>query len=200
MFGVVVVAGSARGTPLRAFHKGNMMGAECRLSRPLTDCRGNAIYTVHSTTPFDDALLKAIRDISGVASVKFLDRYSVEMRIGSLFNEQMVSDQVVRLIEAPPTPGKENPPVLGETGGPRGGETLASYLAGLSAEQLREAVLLSLNVADYCNEMDSSDFKQWVIDQMVRRLTGPYYPKWVAAFETGEDAPQTYRYDTGTAP
>ena len=51
----------------------------------------------------------------------------------------------------------------------------------------------------------------WVIDQMVRALTGcpvnaegqgesPAYQTLVAAAKAGEDGPETYSWDTGIAP
>lgn len=71
---------------------------------------------------------------------------------------------------------------------------------------------------------DGAHHKMWVIDQMVRALTGcpmvkrtaidcngrkygyeaqgesPEYLAWVKEFEAGEDGPQTYEWDTGIAP
>jgi hypothetical protein len=40
----------------------------------------------------------------------------------------------------------------------------------------------------------------WVIDQMVRQLTGPDYEPWVQAACFGEDGPDTYEWDMGVAP
>ncbi len=42
--------------------------------------------------------------------------------------------------------------------------------------------------------------KMWVIDQMVRTLTGDGYDKWVKSFRNGEDGPNTYSWDVGVAP
>lgn len=77
---------------------------------------------------------------------------------------------------------------------------------------------------DIAENLEGADHKQWIIDQMVRALTGcplvqrtakdwqghPYtfeaqgesqeYLDWVAASEDGEDGPQTYEWDTGIAP
>ena len=47
---------------------------------------------------------------------------------------------------------------------------------------------------------DGGHHKQWVLDQIVRILTGDGYDKWVAKFENGEDGPQTYEWDEGIAP
>ncbi len=71
---------------------------------------------------------------------------------------------------------------------------------------------------------DGSHHKMWLIDQMVRALTGcpivevsaldyhgnPYtynrqgeseeYKNWVAEYKSGDDGPETYDWDTGTPP
>lgn len=41
--------------------------------------------------------------------------------------------------------------------------------------------------------------KQWLLDQIVRKLSDDY-EAWVASFESGEDGPHTYEWDTGIAP
>jgi hypothetical protein len=48
--------------------------------------------------------------------------------------------------------------------------------------------------------VDGADHKQWVIDQMVRALTGPDYDRWVRSYCAGEDGPETYQWDEGVAP
>lgn len=40
----------------------------------------------------------------------------------------------------------------------------------------------------------------WVIDQVVRALTGDGYAEWVRAAQDGEDGPDTYPWDVGTPP
>lgn len=42
--------------------------------------------------------------------------------------------------------------------------------------------------------------KQWVLDQVVRALTGDGYAAWVAEARAGEDGPDTYDLDEGIAP
>lgn len=45
-------------------------------------------------------------------------------------------------------------------------------------------------------QTDGAHHKQWVIDQAVRRLAGPYYEKLIAAYcNNGE-----YEWDVGIAP
>ena len=48
--------------------------------------------------------------------------------------------------------------------------------------------------------IDGGWHKMWVIDQMVKTLTGLKYKQWVREFENGEDGPNTYEWDTGIAP
>jgi hypothetical protein len=48
--------------------------------------------------------------------------------------------------------------------------------------------------------IDGDHHKAWVIDQMVRTLAGPRYDAIVAAAKAGEDGPETYGWDVGTAP
>lgn len=54
-------------------------------------------------------------------------------------------------------------------------------------------------ISDY-GGIDGSHHKQWLLDRIVRELTGDDYEKWVAEWEDGEDGPQTYKWDTGIAP
>ncbi len=48
--------------------------------------------------------------------------------------------------------------------------------------------------------IDGEHHKAWVIDQMVRALTGPKYEDFVKDACAGEDGPQTYTWETGIAP
>ena len=47
---------------------------------------------------------------------------------------------------------------------------------------------------------DGDHHKMWIIDQMVRALTGPKYFEWVGKFCIGEDGPETYNWNKGIAP
>lgn len=42
--------------------------------------------------------------------------------------------------------------------------------------------------------------KAWIIDQILRIVTGDNYEQWVKEFEDGEDGPHTYEWDVGIAP
>ncbi len=49
-----------------------------------------------------------------------------------------------------------------------------------------------------CQELDiSSQHRAWVIDQMVRTLTGDGYTKFIEQACDGEDGPDTYEWDIG---
>lgn len=48
--------------------------------------------------------------------------------------------------------------------------------------------------------IDGDHHKAWVLDQIVRILTGRNYKKFVADACNGEDGPNTYSWDIGIAP
>jgi len=58
----------------------------------------------------------------------------------------------------------------------------------------------ALSVARSCGGIDGAHHKMWVIDQMVRALTGDGYDEWARAQRDGEDGPDTYAWDEGIAP
>lgn len=58
----------------------------------------------------------------------------------------------------------------------------------------------ALTVALQYGGIDGAHHKAWVIDQMVRALTGDGYENWVKFAKEGEDGPETYSWDTGIAP
>jgi len=63
-----------------------------------------------------------------------------------------------------------------------------------------EAIGAALAIAEEDGQTDGAHHKAWVIDQMVRALTGVDYEHWRAAYESGEDGPYTYEWDEGIAP
>lgn len=71
----------------------------------------------------------------------------------------------------------------------------AAHIEAL-AERVREAQEIA---RDY-GSIDGSHHKMWVIDQMVRALTGVDYAAWVAEHNDGEDGPDTYEWDEGIEP
>lgn len=48
--------------------------------------------------------------------------------------------------------------------------------------------------------IDRGHHKQWVLDQVVRKLTGTGYRAWVRDQKAGEDGPDTYDWDEGIPP
>ena len=58
----------------------------------------------------------------------------------------------------------------------------------------------ALDVALRYGGIDGGHHKQWVIDQMVRALTGKNYEAFVVVAKQGEDGPETYLWDVGIAP
>lgn len=50
--------------------------------------------------------------------------------------------------------------------------------------------------------IDGAHHKQWVLDQVVRKLcdSEESYEAWVSEYQDGEDGPDTYEWDVGIAP
>ena len=76
--------------------------------------------------------------------------------------------------------------------------------ASVSAERLeasdRKRIRKALMLAACYGGIDGDHHKAWVIDQMVRALTGPTYRQWVRNQRDGEDGPDTYEWSEGIAP
>jgi len=58
----------------------------------------------------------------------------------------------------------------------------------------------ALQIALEYGGIDGAHHKDWVIDQMVRALTGHDYSSFVINARAGEDGPDTYEWDVGIAP
>jgi hypothetical protein len=58
----------------------------------------------------------------------------------------------------------------------------------------------ALWVAHRYGGIDGEHHKTWVIDQMVRALTGANYDAWVARQKAGDDGSDTYDWDEGICP
>lgn len=67
-------------------------------------------------------------------------------------------------------------------------------------ETVVERVELAVEVAVRYGGIEGDHHKNWVIDQVVRLLTGDHYPQIVAAARAGADGPDTHSWDTGIAP
>lgn len=48
--------------------------------------------------------------------------------------------------------------------------------------------------------IDGSHHKQWLINEIVKKITGDKYQEWVNEYQDGEDGPQTYIWDEGINP
>lgn len=58
----------------------------------------------------------------------------------------------------------------------------------------------ALEVIERFGGIDGAHHKQWVIDQVARAILGNRYAAWVVTMKDGEDGPDTYEWDEGTAP
>jgi hypothetical protein len=67
-------------------------------------------------------------------------------------------------------------------------------------EEFTERITASLLLAVQYGGIDGAHHKTWVIDQMVRILTGDQYEKFVAEACDGKNGPHTYKWDCGIAP
>lgn len=63
-------------------------------------------------------------------------------------------------------------------------------------DKIKEALVLALRYGG----IDGDHHKAWVIDQMVRVLTGDAYEQVVEAACSGEDGPHTYTWREGIPP
>lgn len=69
-------------------------------------------------------------------------------------------------------------------------------MAGSFEDKINEAVDLAIRYGG----IDGDRHKAWVIDQMVRILTGTRYEQVVADACAGEDGPNTYEWNVGVPP
>lgn len=70
----------------------------------------------------------------------------------------------------------------------------------LPDSSLSERVEAALEMVLRYGGIDGSHHKDWVLDQVVRVLTGPAYGDFVSQACDGDDGPGTYSWDTGLAP
>lgn len=61
-------------------------------------------------------------------------------------------------------------------------------------------IIKALEIAARYGSIDGEHHKMWVIDQMVRALTGAGYNNWVAEIKDGGDGPDTYEWSEGVPP
>lgn len=58
----------------------------------------------------------------------------------------------------------------------------------------------ALDLASQYAQIDGAHHKMWVIDQMVRALTGDGYAEWVKDYCEEDGDPNAYEWDEGIAP
>jgi hypothetical protein len=62
-----------------------------------------------------------------------------------------------------------------------------------------ERIELALRLIGSYGQSDGAHHKAWIIDQVTRFLAEDYNA-FIAEYRAGEDGPETYEWDTGTAP
>lgn len=68
------------------------------------------------------------------------------------------------------------------------------------AKKITTPVHKALEIAREYGQIDGGHHKAWVIDQIIRTLTGEHYDEWVRDACDGDDGPNTYAWETGTPP
>lgn len=79
-------------------------------------------------------------------------------------------------------------------------ECVQSLNSSDSLNDLSEKITKAIEIAVRYGGTDGAHHKAWVIDQMVRDLSGENYKQLVEAAKAGEDGPETYEWDEGIAP
>lgn len=66
--------------------------------------------------------------------------------------------------------------------------------------ELQSKIDETLEVAERYAQIDGEHHKAWVIDQMVRALTGKNYNEWIKECCAEDEEGECYEWDTGIAP
>lgn len=74
------------------------------------------------------------------------------------------------------------------------------YTEELKRHQAEEKIEEALKMILRYGGIDGGHHKMWVLDQVVRILTGDDYEQWVTDAKDGEDGPNTYDWDEGIPP
>jgi hypothetical protein len=67
-------------------------------------------------------------------------------------------------------------------------------------ESIEDRVQLAVDLIARYGQIDGAHHKTWVLDQVVRVLTGDRYEQVIADYCAGEYGPETYGWDEGIAP
>ncbi len=70
----------------------------------------------------------------------------------------------------------------------------------MGVRNMHDPVEMALEFALCYGSIEGDHHKMWVIDQMVRALTGDGYEQWIIGAKDGEDGPDTYEWTVGIAP
>jgi hypothetical protein len=68
------------------------------------------------------------------------------------------------------------------------------------ARAMEGEINAALLVARQYSQIDGAHHKAWVIDRMVRALTGDGYEAWVREHKAGVHGPDTFEWDEGIPP
>ena len=79
-------------------------------------------------------------------------------------------------------------------------KSLDKIRSGKTISKDKARINEALSLISKYGGIDGGHHKQWVLDQVVRILTGDNYMAWVADAKDGEDGPNTYRWDEGISP
>lgn len=64
----------------------------------------------------------------------------------------------------------------------------------------KQRMIDAINLALRYGQIDGSHHKMWVIDQIIRILTGENYEDVIKHYRQGENGEHTYDWDCGIAP
>ncbi len=67
-------------------------------------------------------------------------------------------------------------------------------------EELQARIQEAIDLCVQYGGIDGAHHKDWVLDQMVRKLAGDRYEQIVKDACAGDDGPNTYTWDCGIAP
>lgn len=73
------------------------------------------------------------------------------------------------------------------------------FTSNLSVNEQKKRIDEALEIAYSFAQIDGEHHKTWVIDQMVRKLIGSDYEKWISMYE-GDGEEKEYKWKTGIAP
>ncbi len=67
-------------------------------------------------------------------------------------------------------------------------------------KKLQKQINQAIELGVMYGGIDGAHHKDWVIDQMIRKLAGDEYEMVIKEACSGEDGPDTYSWDCGIAP